>query len=166
MTAHDRSEERVVQTKKQERPIALQLLLQEHELIGRLLGRLLAREEDFEHERQVLIEELERHMRLEEQVFYPALGRMEVLASFVQSLHDQHARIRLAVLQLAQAAVTDQAAFMRAAERVNELVTMHMVEEQDRAFTYAEAYLFRELDAMAVEMEDCREALRGAFGVG
>ncbi|MCW5621914.1 MAG: hemerythrin domain-containing protein [Burkholderiales bacterium] len=166
MTAHDRREEEVVRTKKPERPIALQLLRQEQELIGRLLDRLLVPEGDLEHERQVLIEELERHMRLEEQVFYPALGRMEVLTSFVQSLHDQHARIRLAVLQLAQAAVTDKTAFVRAAEQVNELVTMHVLEEQNRAFTYAEEYLTSELDAIAVELEDCREALRGAFGVG
>jgi hemerythrin-like domain-containing protein len=146
--------------------IALELLKDEHAHVDRLLGELAAHSGDLELTRRTLSDELDRHMRLEEQVFYPALERLETLASFVARLRDQHARMREAMQFLLTADVGDRDGFAAAVAHLNALFDAHVVEEQGRAFAYAREHLGDELDGIAVEMEHCREALRGAFGVG
>ena len=146
--------------------IALDLLKEEHEHVDRLLGELSAHTGDLDQVRRTLSEELDRHMQLEEQVFYPALERLEMLASFVARLRDQHARMREALQSLCAADLGDRDGFSAAVAHLNSLFDAHVVEEQGRAFPYAREHLADELDSIAVEMEHCRDALRGAFGVG
>jgi len=142
--------------------IALELLKNEHEDVDRLLGELSAQTGDLEQVRRTLAEELDRHMRLEEQVFYPALERLEMLASFVARLRDQHARMREAMQLLCAADLDDRDGFAAAVAHLNTLFDAHVEEEQGRAFAYAREHLRDELDGIAVEMEHCRDALRCA----
>jgi hypothetical protein len=147
------------------RSVAFEFLHREHEDVDRLLGELQARQGDLERARRLLDEALQRHMNVEEAVFYPALGRLEMLGSFVDRMLEQHAVIRAALDALHRAAL-DAPGFADAVRRLNELVDSHVQEEEGRAFAYAEEYLAGELEALAVEMEDRREYERGAYGVG
>lgn len=146
-------------------PLALQLLARQHIDIDGLLGKLAARAGDGSSERRLLCEALEQHMTLEEKVFYPALGRLEALASFVQRMHDQHRVIRECLQQLLDTELQADT-FDRAVSTLNEAVDLHVQDEEQRAFDYAVEHLAAELDGLAVEMEAQREAEQGAFGVG
>jgi len=151
---------------QESRHVALELLTQEHEFVDRLLGELSAHAGDVEQVRRTLSEGLNHHMQLEEQVFYPALERVEMLASFVARLRDQHARMREAMQRLCATEVGDRERFAAEVAHLNALFDSHVEEEHGRAFAYAREHLRDELDGIAVEMEHCRDALRGAFGVG
>jgi hemerythrin-like domain-containing protein len=113
----------------------------------------------------MLDDSLRRHMNVEEAVFYPALARIEMLASFVEHMREQHQVIRDALEALDQVAPGDPH-FEAAARRLNEALDAHVQEEESRGFAYAAEHLAGELDALAVEMEDRRECERGAYGVG
>jgi len=146
--------------------LALQMLHDEHAEVDRILGELAAGNGDLERARHLVCQELERHMRVEEQVFYPALERLEMLASFVARMRDQHARLREQIHSLAEVDLHDPAVRTSAVSHLNELLDAHIEEEEGRGFAYALEHLGGELDAIAVEMEHCREAVRGAYGVG
>jgi hypothetical protein len=148
-----------------ERSVTFEFLHREHEEADRLLGELLAREGDLERARRLLDDSLRKHMTVEEAVFYPALGRLEMLAAFVERMHAQHGRIREA-LDALNAAAPDDPRFDDAARRLNELLDAHVQEEESRGFEYAAQHLAGELEAIAVEMEHRRECERGAYGVG
>jgi iron-sulfur cluster repair protein YtfE (RIC family) len=148
-----------------ERSVAFQLLHAEHEQVDRLLGEVQARAGDLDRSRRLLAEALLQHMAVEEEVFYPALARIEMLSSFVERMRTQHGRIREALDALA-ALPSNDARYEDAARRLNELVDMHVQEEETRAFAYAAEHLAGELEALAVEMEHRRECERGAYGVG
>jgi ATP/maltotriose-dependent transcriptional regulator MalT len=148
-----------------ERSIAFQLLHGEHEEVDRLLGEVQAHAGDLERARRLLDETLRQHMAVEEAVFYPALARLDMLASFVDRMRTQHGQIREALDALAAQSLGD-AHFDAAAHRLNQLVDMHVQEEETRAFAYAAEHLAGELEALAVEMEHRRECERGAYGVG
>ncbi len=148
-----------------DQPLALQLLDEDHALVHRLLGEMRGRA-DWTDVRTELCEALERHLRVEETVFYPALARLEMLASFVARMYDQHARLREALQELSTVNAGDDAAMRDAAKRLAALFDAHIAEEEKRAFKYAIEHLANELDALAVELEHCRNAAGGAYGVG
>jgi len=148
------------------RHIALELLADDHAEVDRLLGSLSAHNEDPERTRRTLCDQLEHHMQLEEQVFYPALEQLEMLASFVARLREQHVRMREAMQVLCAIHPGEHERFAAAVAHLNGLFDTHVEEEQGRAFAYAREHLHDELDGIAVEMEHCRDAQRGAFGVG
>lgn len=148
-----------------ERSVAFQLLHREHEEIETLLGELVAQKGDVERVRRLLTEALEHHMTVEEAVFYPALGKLRMLASFVERMRVQHEQIREALRAVGQKP-PGEPAFSLAAGRLNELVDQHVVEEETRAFAYAAEHLAGELEGLAVEMEHRRQCERGAYGVG
>ena len=146
-------------------PLALQLLHREHQQTDALLGQLMAGEGDLLRACQRLCEQIELHMAIEEKIFYPALARLEMLASFVDHLQEQHAVIRQDLQALREMSPGDSG-FLEAVRRLNESFDQHVADEESRGFAYATEHLAGELDALAVEMEDEREALRGAYGVG
>ena len=148
-----------------ERSVAFQLLHGEHEQVDRLLGEVQARGGDLDRARRLLAEALLQHMAAEEEVFYPALARLEMLSSFVERMRAQHGQIREALDALA-ALPSGDARYDDAVRRLNELVDRHVQEEETRAFAYAAEHLAGELEALAVEMEHRRECERGAYGVG
>ena len=148
-----------------ERSIAFQLLHAEHDEIDRLLGELVAGAGDRDQVRRMLGQALDRHMAVEEAVFYPALARLEMLGSFVQRMRQQHGLIREAMDTVSRMEFGEEE-FAFAAQRLDELVDSHVEEEESRAFGYAAEHLAGELEALAVEMEHQRECERGAYGVG
>ena len=148
-----------------ERSTAFRLLHREHEEVDRLLGELVGGQGDPARARRMLDEALRRHMSVEETVFYPALGRLEMLASFVDRLRAQHRVIREALDALGAVEPGD-GRFAAAVRRLNEAFDTHVQEVESRAFAYAAEHLAGELEALAVEMEDRRECERGAYGVG
>ncbi len=147
-------------------PLALRLLHEEHECVDRLLGQMMAQEGDLDQARQSLQDALMRHMSVEESIFYSALERLEMLASFVARLRDQHARLRQALADLVACDLADRARFSAAVTHLDGLYDEHVEDEEGRGFAYAMEHLASELDALAVEMEHCRSAARGASGVG
>ncbi len=147
-------------------PIALRMLHEEHEQVDRLLGQLMAQEGDLDEVRRALHEELCRHMAAEEQVFYAALDRLEMLASFVSRLRDQHARLRESVSELVACDLADRTRFRATTLHLNRLFDEHIEDEEGRGFAYAVEHLATDLDAIAVELEHSRSAARGAYGVG
>jgi len=147
-------------------PIALRMLHEEHEHVDRLLGQLMAQDGDLDDARRALHDQLLRHMTAEEQVFYPALERLEMLASFVSRLRDQHARLRESLGELVACDISDRSRFRAVILHLNRLFDEHIDDEEGRGFAYAVEHLATELDALAVELEHGRTEARGAFGVG
>lgn len=146
-------------------PLALALLARQHDEIDVLLGELAAREGDLQRARRLLCQAIAQHLTIEEKVFYPALARVEALGSFIDRMHDQHRVIRETVQALLAAEIGSED-FGQAVTMLNEAVDRHVEDEEQRAFDYAVEHLGGELDALAVELEDQREASQGAFGVG
>lgn len=146
-------------------PLALEFLARQHDEADVLLGELAAGEGDLPRARRLLCKTLEQHMAMEEKVFYPALARVEMLASFVSRLHDQHRVIRECMDSLLETEI-DAESFQPAVRMLNEAVDLHVQDEEGRGFDYAAEHLAGELDALAVEMEAQHEAEKGAFGVG
>jgi len=147
-------------------PLALQLLQDEHASVQRLLASLRTHEGDATQIRQQLCGELDHHMRLEEQVFYPALARVKAQAPLVERLRTQHDAMRAAMGELMALDPREAQRLDQSVRKLHDLLEAHLREEEDAGFLGARSALDGELDALAVELEHCREALRGAFGVG
>lgn len=147
-------------------PLALQLLQDEHASVQRLLASLRTHEGDATQIRRELCEELGRHMRLEEKIFYPTLARVKAQAPLVERLSAQHDAMRVAIGELMSLDPRETQRLDQLAGELHDLLEAHLREEEGAGFRAARSALAGELDALAVELEHCREALRGAFGVG
>lgn len=144
-------------------PLALDLLARQHDDIDVMLGEIAAGAGDLPRARRLLCQALEQHMTIEEKVFYPALGCIEALESFVSRMHDQHRVIRETLRALLELDPRTDG-FGQAVSMLNEAVDLHVQDEEQRAFDYAIEYLAGELDALAVEME--RALAEGSLRIG
>jgi hemerythrin superfamily protein len=114
---------------------ALDLFRSDHMRIEALLMQLRFSQEA-EHRSALLRKvrtELFRHMRLEEEIFYPACAAHEDLKSFAENALEDHREIRDLFKELGELDPTER----RFGARVTQLiraVERHVVQEEDRIF--------------------------------
>lgn len=144
-------------------PLALAILEREHADIDQAFERLENAGSAAEREsaRTSLAAAVERHLALEEAVFYPALDRAEGLASMRRRGEGEHAELREAMASLGDESADNGG--VRLARRVFE---RHRRGEEDEVFPLVQRSLADGLPALALELEQQREAERGAYGVG
>lgn len=147
-----------------ELPLALAVLAREHDEIEQAFERMERARDNSERSsaRTALTEAVERHLALEESVFYPALERAEGLAPLRRRGEAEHAELRAALATLGDDSAADEGA-LRLARLVFD---RHRRGEEDEVFPLAERLLGDALVALAVELEQQREAEKGAYGVG
>jgi hypothetical protein len=142
----------------QDLPLALQVLREEHVAIAREFDLLAHALEAGERavRQQDLLRSVDRYLRLEEETLLALLRRSDFA-------HDDamqsHGRLRSA-LERARADVSE--ASLAAVETVFEA---HRGEQERNIWPRAVELLGAELPALAVEMEDRRQRLRGAYDV-
>jgi hemerythrin-like domain-containing protein len=146
-----------------ELPLALAILKREHEEIDRAFERLERAVAAAEREsaRTRLAEAVERHLALEEAVFYPALDREPGLAPMRRRGEAEHEELRAAMAQLG-----DESGNTGAVRLARLVFERHRRGEEDEVFPLVQRRLGEGLPALAVELEQQREAEKGAFGVG
>lgn len=147
--------------------ILFQLLRHEHaqaEAIARELERE-PRADERMRLRDRLIAALEQHMRAEERVLYPWLGKVAALRGFVDRMQSQHAAVRDALATL-NGLPADSSELPAAVQEVMHALARHVKEEENALFEHCLEYLGGELETIAVEIETVRREEEGAFGVG
>jgi hypothetical protein len=147
-----------------ELPLALAILIREHEEIDRAFDRLehAGSAAERERARTQLTEAVERHLTLEEAVFYPALDREASLSPMRRRGEAEHAELRDAMTQVGVESAGNNGA-VRLARLVFE---RHRRGEEEEVFPLVQRRLVDALPALAVELEQQREAEKGAYGVG
>lgn len=144
-------------------PLALALLLREHDEIERAFDDVEnAVGPQREHARALLLEAIDRHLALEETVFYPALERTEDLAPMRRRSEQEHDELRAALAPLRNDGEA-QADALRSARLV---FHRHRRGEEEAVFPLVQRKLGELLPELALELEQQREAGKGAYGVG
>jgi hemerythrin-like domain-containing protein len=149
---------------QRELPLALAILQREHEEIVEAFERLenACSASERESARSLLAAAVERHLALEESVFYPTLDSAEGLGAMRRRGEAEHAELRDAM-----ASVGEEGATSNGAVRLARLVfERHRRGEEDEVFPLVQRRLADGLQALAVELEQQREAEKGAYGVG
>lgn len=144
-------------------PLALALLQREHDEIERAFERVEnASGPQREHARALLLEAIDRHLALEEAVFYPALERTEGLAPMRRRSEQEHDELRAALAPLRE----DGKAEADALHSARLVFHRHRRGEEEEVFPLVQRKLGELLPELALELEQQREAEKGAYGVG
>lgn len=103
-----------------------------------------------------IFQALERHTRLEEELFYPELETSAETADFVRSARHEHEEMRVLIAELRETNPAEDASYDSRIAALEELVASHVGEEEEEVFPAAEAMLgpeeLRELGARAEEV--------------
>jgi hemerythrin superfamily protein len=132
-----------------------QLLKRQHRQVESLFKKLLKVEET--EERQTLVEEIRRalalHMRIEEEVFYPAVRQVETKKAeeTVLEAYEEHHVAKLAMEELPRVDPSDER-FHAKVTVLQELIQHHVEEEEKEMFKLAKKLGAEELDALADQM--------------
>jgi hemerythrin superfamily protein len=132
-----------------------QLLKRQHRQVESLFKKLLKTEDA--DERQTLVEEIRRnlalHMRLEEEVFYPAVRQVETKKAeeTVLEAYEEHHVTKLAMEELPRVDPSDER-FHAKVTVLQELVKHHVEEEEKEMFRLAKKLGQEELDALGEQM--------------
>jgi hemerythrin superfamily protein len=132
-----------------------QLLKRQHRQVESLFKKLLKTEEA--DERQTLVEEIRRnlalHMRLEEEVFYPAVREIETKKAeeTVLEAYEEHHVAKLAMEELPRVDPSDER-FRAKATVLQELIKHHVDEEEKEMFRLAKKLGKEELDSLGEQM--------------
>lgn len=146
-----------------ERPLALAILVREHDEIARAFECLEKAEgADRAQMRASLLEAVDRHLALEESVFYPALDRGEGLDTMRRRSEQEHDELRNALRSLRGDGDPDTGAIQLA----RLVFERHRRGEEEEVFPLVERTLDEALPELAIELEQQREAENGAYGVG
>ena len=139
-------------------PLALEILRREHaEILDGFDGlRRAASNDARETARLALLATIQRHLDLEERTLYPAMRHIDALRAIYRSGADQHGRMREL---MARGFGESQLASLQAA------FAQHRDEEESQTFGEISRTMGDQLPALAVEMEEVRAALKGAYGV-
>jgi hypothetical protein len=147
-------------------PLALAMLTADYAEIMRLLA---ATDDAITEERRGVartsaIDAIERYLALEEEVLLPALQRSEELAAVRKSSIDWHVELRRAVAAARATDVhyPDAESTLRG---LRETFARYHHDERDRHFPQIRQCMADWLPALALELEEARERLRGAYGV-
>jgi len=104
-----------------------------------------------------LARSLDRYLRLEREVFYPVLERRGIDYADANASHE---RLRARVSELAAA---DEPAIVLDGAR--EALHAHRDQQERTTFPSAEQTLGDELPGLAMELEEVRNRMKGAYGV-
>jgi hypothetical protein len=149
-----------VEHQAQRLPLAFELLREELALIDaqfdaiaatREVGERVAREGD-------LLRAIDRYLRLESEVLHPVLARKRIDHAAAAA---SNARLRSAARELSSGAGSSPAplAGLRSSLR------SHRETQEEELFPHAAPALGDELPGLAVEMQEVRDRMKGAFGV-
>lgn len=134
-------------------------------------ARVTARFEDFEAEtdamarRQIVEEiarELELHVRIEEQIFYPAVraSRAEEGRELVEEAQEEHETVKQAIAELDEMEPTDPSYETRVLD-LKETVEHHVHEEEGEMFPLAEERISASrLQDLAAQMRSLKQTLK------
>jgi hemerythrin-like domain-containing protein len=149
---------------QRELPLALAILQREHEEIVQAFERLenACSADERQSARTLLTAAVEHHLALEEAVFYPTRDSAEGLGAMRRRGEAEHAELRDAMASLGEEGATSNGA-VRLARLVFE---RHRRSEEDEVFPLVQRRLADRLETLAVELEQQREAEKGAYGVG
>ncbi|HET9485257.1 MAG TPA: hemerythrin domain-containing protein, partial [Xanthomonadales bacterium] len=102
-----------------------------------------------------LLRELEQHMQVEEELFYPAVERAAALGHALRHARHEHDAIRERIAQVAQVAQagSDGGALGEAIDALEASVAQHVREE--------EAELFPQVDGIALDWTEVGIAIAG-----
>ena len=121
---------------------ALDQLRADHMHVERLLLRLRMLQ-DPDRRRNTLRElrsELDVHMRVEEELFYPACERIDKLQRNVERAYDEHAWAKDALMQLGSMDPASRE-FSKLVTRLTRKLEMHVYREENRLFKGFDKYL-------------------------
>jgi iron-sulfur cluster repair protein YtfE (RIC family) len=146
----------------------INMLREDHDRVRKLLTELTETTERAAKRRPELLQKIERevlqHMRLEEQLFYPALkdsnGRQS-LHLYYEAL-EEHRAVNALVLPDLKGMEPTSGAFTGRAKVLRDIIEHHMVEDENRLFPLAQdtmdPALFEQLAAQAVEFKTAARA--------
>lgn len=139
----------------------LDLLERDHHRISHLL-REIEHAPHEQRQQELTLElgrELEAHARLEQELFYPALGGVPALRALVQESEDEHHRVREQFETLAERG-TGTTQWLVQFGRLREEVEQHLRVEEEVLFTWARRIgSEQELDSMGEQMAELRHWL-------
>lgn len=88
-----------------------------------------------------IFEALERHARLEEELFYPELETAAETADFVRGARRQHEEMRLLIAELRETLPAEDPTYDGRMAALEEMVAAHVGEEEEEVFPAAESIL-------------------------
>ena len=147
---------------------AIKLLKQDHDVVGQLLADLVATTRRGTKTRRDLLsrikQELEVHIRIEEEIFYPAFKAAGTIADddkmYFEALEEHRAADELVLVDLMNTAV-DGEQFGGRAKVLKELVEHHVKEEEKSMFPRArELFGKTRLQTLGEELEARKQELK------
>lgn len=134
---------------------AIQMLQKDHDEIRDLFEKYERENEEKKKElSEEIFENLDAHMDLEEEIFYPAVenaGKTEMIAEAVA----EHEVIKDLIEDLQDLDFSDQQ-YSAKFNVMRENVEHHLQEEESRIFDFAKNHLAGKLDELAAEMVDLK----------
>jgi hemerythrin superfamily protein len=147
---------------------ATTLLAEDHDIVRELFKDLGAFGPADAADRKALLEELRgelmAHARLEEELFYPAVRKLddENAKDLVEDALEQHDEVKILLEELLQLDPADTDFEARLGE-LQETVERHVEEEEDEIFPIASGRLgSARLDELGKQLEELKDTLRGA----
>lgn len=138
---------------------ALELLMRQHRDVESLFDRI----EDAADASQArdlystLARQLETHMTIEEEIFYPAASEADEVE--VSHAVDKHTRAKRIMQTIATSRRFDEE-FLRAVRELKDEIQEHVSEEENQLFRLVEErFTTEELDSLAIEMKDLMDEL-------
>jgi hemerythrin superfamily protein len=141
---------------------ATRLLKKDHNAVKRLFAEFRRLPARAHRKRQELVEriagEIERHTRIEEELFYPAVGELAAARDIVAEAHDDHEAVRTLLADVLALDPMD-AALSAHVDELRELVLAHASEEELEMFPFAARLGDDRLERIGSAMEARKQEL-------
>jgi hemerythrin superfamily protein len=149
---------------------ATQLLKADHTKVKKLFRQFGQTTERAVKTRQRLVDriatELDVHAKIEEEIFYPAVGRVESLRDLVAESKEEHEKVKALVAEL-QGMSPDDENFEDKVKELRDAVLHHASEEEEQKMFPGvhQAFSPDELDRLGEELYERKQALlHGVIG--
>jgi hypothetical protein len=145
-------------------PLALQVLRDELQGLDAGFAALAKVEDGGERaaRRSDLLRGLDRYLRLEHEVFHPVLARKGIEHGEAVASHDQ---LRAALAEIGGSTARTQSEPQGALDSVRSAFCAHCQVQEQSTFPRAARELGEELPGLAVELQEVRSRMKGAYGV-
>jgi len=142
---------------------ALDMLKQDHQKVKDILDQLEETSERATKKRSELFarlkDEISTHETIEEEIFYPALREHEEARELVNEAYEEHQVVDYVLEDMSELSPDDEAWSAKLCV-AKENILHHIKEEEGEMFKRArEAFAKDELEDLAVQMEERKEAL-------